>query len=126
MSGPKPTIRPSHAKSNLLTNCKFCRAGIYRGRDEYVWLTKPMGYSHKSCAERAERDRVAHRLADVAHQLARKVRSEELDAVARWLCGELDGLGRWQLLFMLAAMVDVERSPGELLAWFWERERGAA
>ena len=68
-------------------------------------------------------DADAHRLAHVAAQLAARVREEEPEAVARWLCGELDGLERWRLLFMLAAMVPVEQTPAQLLAWFWDRQR---
>lgn len=71
-------------------------------------------------------DADAHRLVYVAAQLAAKVREEEPEAVARWLCGELDGLERWQLLFLLAAMVDVAQTPAELLAWFWDRQRQAS
>lgn len=68
-------------------------------------------------------DADAHRLVYVAAQLAAKVRDDEPEAVARWLCGELDSVDRWRLLFMLAAMVDVSQTPGELLAWFWDRQR---
>ena len=71
-------------------------------------------------------DSDAHRLAHVAAQLAARVRDDEPEAVARWLCGELDGLDRWRLLFLLAAMVPTDRTPGELLAWFWDRQRQAS
>jgi hypothetical protein len=68
-------------------------------------------------------DADAHRLAHVAALLAAKVREDEPEAVARWLSGELDGLDRWRLLFMLAAMVPVEQTPAQLLAWFWDRQQ---
>lgn len=65
----------------------------------------------------------AERLAHVAAQFAARVRDDEPEAVARWLAAELDGLERWQLLFMLAAMVPVEQTPAQLLAWFWDMQR---
>jgi hypothetical protein len=65
----------------------------------------------------------AERLAHVAAQLAARVRDDEPDAVARWLSAELDGVERWQLLFMLAAMVPVEQTPAQLLAWFWDQQQ---
>jgi hypothetical protein len=65
----------------------------------------------------------AFRLTQVAAQLAARVREDDPEAVARWLCAELDGLERWQLLFMLAAMVPLDRTTGELLAWFWDRQQ---
>lgn len=68
-------------------------------------------------------DADAHRLAHVAAQLSARVRDDEPEAVARWLSGELDGLDRWRLLFMLAAMVPVDQTPAELLGWFWERQK---
>ena len=70
-------------------------------------------------------DADAERLAHIAAQLAARVRDEEPDAVARWLAAELDGLERWQLLFMLAAMVPVEQTPAQLLSWFWDQQRRA-
>jgi hypothetical protein len=32
-----------------LTDCKLCKLPIFRGQ-ETVWLSKPMGLSHKECA----------------------------------------------------------------------------
>jgi hypothetical protein len=69
----------------------------------------------------ADVDRLAH----VAAQFAARIRDDDPDAVNRWLCTQLDGLERWQLLWMLAAMVPVEQTPAQLLAWFWDRQRQA-
>lgn len=68
-------------------------------------------------------DANAERLAHVAAQFAARVRDDEPEAVARWLAAELDGVERWQLLFMLAAMVPVEQTPAQLLAWVWDQQR---
>jgi hypothetical protein len=68
-------------------------------------------------------DMQAQRLLYVAAQLAARVRDDEPESVARWLCGELDGLDRWRLLFVLAAMVPVEESPDALVRWFFDRQR---
>lgn len=68
-------------------------------------------------------DTNAARLAHVAAQFAARVRDDEPEAVARWLAAELDGVERWQLLFMLAAMVPVEQTPAQLLAWFWDQQQ---
>lgn len=70
-------------------------------------------------------DADAERLAFVAAQFAGRVRDDDPDAVARWLCAELDGVQRWQLLFMLAAMMPVDQTPAQLLAWFWDQQRQA-
>jgi hypothetical protein len=64
-----------------------------------------------------------HRLADVAVRLADKVREENPDAAARWLCGELpDALDRWALTFMLARL---SVGPGESAASLLKRLWGA-
>jgi hypothetical protein len=68
-------------------------------------------------------DAAAERLAHVAAQLAAMVRDESPDAVARWLCAECDGVDRWNLLFLLAAMVPTDQTPGQLLAWYWDLQR---
>lgn len=65
----------------------------------------------------------AERLAHVAALLAARVRDEDPDSVARWLCSETDGVDRWNLLFLLAAMVPTEQTPGQLLSWFWDLQR---
>lgn len=70
-------------------------------------------------------DADAVRLAHVAAQFAARVRDDDPEATARWLCAELDGEQRWQLLFLLAAMVPVEQTPAQLLAWFWDQQRRA-
>lgn len=70
-------------------------------------------------------DADAERLAHVAAQLVARVRDDDPEATARWLSLELDGLDRWRLLFMLAAMVPVDQTPAQLLAWFWDQQRQA-
>lgn len=71
-------------------------------------------------------DADAERLAHVAVQLVARLRDEDPEAVARWLCCELDGLERWQLLFVLAAMVPTDQTPAQLLAWVWHQQRQEA
>lgn len=39
-------------QSEMLTNCKLCRHGIFRSQKK-VWLPDPMGLSHEDCAKRA-------------------------------------------------------------------------
>ena len=70
-------------------------------------------------------DADAERLAHVAAQFAARLRDDDPDSVARWLCGELDGAERWSLLFMLAAMVPIDQTPAQLLAWFWDQRQQA-
>lgn len=70
-------------------------------------------------------DADAERLAHIAAQLVARVRDDDPEAAARWLSLELDGLDRWRLLFMLAAMVPVDQTPAQLLAWFWDQQRQA-
>lgn len=70
-------------------------------------------------------DADAERLAHVAAQFAARLRDDDPDSVARWLCTTLDGSERWQLMFMLAAMVPVDQTPGQLLAWFWDAKHQA-
>ena len=70
-------------------------------------------------------DADAERLAHIAAQFAACIRDDDPEATARWLCAELDGAQRWQLLFMLAAMVPVDHTPAQLLAWFWDQKHQA-
>ena len=70
-------------------------------------------------------DADAERLAHIAAQFAARVRDDDPEATARWLSLELDGVDRWRLLFMLAAMVPVDQTPAQLLAWFWDQQRQA-
>lgn len=70
-------------------------------------------------------DADAERLAHVAAQFAARLRDEDPEAVARWLCAELDGVERWQLLFMLAGMVPVDQTPAQLLSWFYDQRQQA-
>lgn len=52
MSGYTPTNRvngPKLKQRTYRTTCKICRFAIYEG-ERTVWLTSPMGVSHKRCA----------------------------------------------------------------------------
>ena len=57
------------------------------------------------------------RLAEIAAQLAGRVRDDDPDANARWLTAVTDEADRWALLFVLAAMVPDDRSVTELTGW---------
>lgn len=37
------------ADSKLITTCKVCRLGIYKGQP-WAWLLAPVGISHEVCA----------------------------------------------------------------------------
>lgn len=65
----------------------------------------------------------AERLVGVALDLAILVRDEGPEAIASFL-GRLTGGDRYRLLTVLAAMVDVDRTPEELLAWVTFDESG--
>lgn len=70
-------------------------------------------------------DADAERLAHVAAQFAARLRDDEPDSVARWLCAQLDGAERWQLLFMCGAMIPTDQTPAQLLSWFWDQRAQA-
>ena len=70
-------------------------------------------------------DADAEHLAHIASQFAGRIRDDNPEAVARWLCSVTDGVERWQLLFMLAAMVPVEQTEAQMLAWFWDQRQQA-
>jgi hypothetical protein len=40
---------PKRAPRRYATTCKICNMSVFDG-DETVWLTSPMGISHKTCA----------------------------------------------------------------------------
>jgi hypothetical protein len=46
-------LNPPHSRGALVDHrigqCKICRRGIYHGQD-VVWLTDPLGLSHRDCA----------------------------------------------------------------------------
>jgi hypothetical protein len=57
------------------------------------------------------------RLAQVAAQLAARVRDDEPDANARWLLATTSADERWALLFVLAAAVPDDRPWRQLVLW---------
>lgn len=48
LTGP---TRPGKTGDQCRTVCKLCRYALLHG-EAAVWLTKPMGLSHKTCAAR--------------------------------------------------------------------------
>lgn len=65
----------------------------------------------------------AERLVQVALDLALLVRDEGPEAIASFL-GRLTAGDRYRLLTVLAAMVDVDRTPDDLLSWVTWDESG--
>lgn len=59
-----------------------------------------------------------HRLAEIAAQLAARVRDDDPDANARWLASVLPDPGDWfRLAFVLAAAVPDDRTWSQLVRW---------
>lgn len=60
-----------------------------------------------------------NRLAQIAQQLAARVRDDDPEANGRWLLAELpDPADWWRLLFVQAAAMPVDREWRQLTAWF--------
>jgi len=69
-------------------------------------MTKPIG------------DDELDRLAEIAAQLAARVRDDDPEVVGRWLGSELPNPGEWwRLAFVLAAAVPIDRPFAHLTAW---------
>lgn len=69
-------------------------------------MTKPIGDEHLD------------RLAEIAAQLAARVRDDDPEVIGRWLARELpDPTDWWQLSFVLAAAVPIDKPFAHLTAW---------
>ena len=65
MPAPRPKVRPTQGLHNLgrgvktgnsyLTTCKLCPNGVFEQQPRR-WLTKPAGWSHEACVDRAEQE----------------------------------------------------------------------
>ena len=65
MPAPRPKVRPTQGLHNLgrgvktgtsyLTTCKLCRHGVFEQQPRR-WLSKPAGWSHEACVDRAEQE----------------------------------------------------------------------
>lgn len=63
-------------------------------------------------------DDEADRLAEIAVQLVARVRDDDPEAVGRWLAHQLpDPADWWNLAFVLAAAVPMDRPFSHLTAW---------
>jgi len=63
----------------------------------------------------------ADRLAEIAVELAVRIRDDEPTAVHRWLRSEMDGEDWLALAVVLAAAVPVDEPWSQLTAWTWLR-----
>lgn len=65
----------------------------------------------------------ANRLAEIAAQLATRVREDDPSANARWLNAVTSDEDRWALLFVLAAAIPVDVPWSVLTGWATSRDR---